>query len=73
MSSPFRGPKPGTYAFHCEQAQKYEERKWWLEAKEAWGKAVRVARRQDNWLMATARRDFCQRKLEQIREREQSR
>lgn len=63
--------KPQGYAFHCDRAQKFEQKEEWLDAKEAWGKAVRAAKRQDNWLMATSRRDFCQRKLEQIREREQ--
>ncbi len=67
MSQPF---KPRGFAFYCERAQKLELQGKWLEAKEAWGKAVRTAKRQDNWLMATARRDFCQRKIEQIREQE---
>ncbi|MGL4710766.1 MAG: ANR family transcriptional regulator [Aeromonas veronii] len=63
--------KPQTYAFHSKQAEEAERDGQWLKAKDSWTKAVRMARKQDNWLMATARRDFCQRKLEQVREQEQ--
>lgn len=69
MSRPFR---PKGFAFYWDRAREREEQERWPEAKEAWRRAKRFAKTRNEADRATDRYEYCKRKLEQIREQEQS-
>lgn len=68
MSHPF---KAQGYAFHSKQAQEHEEQGRWIKAAEAWKRAASAARTQANWFMANQRRDYCLRRLAQMKEQQE--
>lgn len=64
MSHPF---KQKGFAFYWDRALERESQGRWSEAKEAWRRALKFAKSWSERDQATRRREFCKRKLEQMR------